>query len=150
MSVWSETIQIDAPVEFVFNTISTPEVFMEAVPQITAVEFLSETRTGVGTRFKETRLMKKREASTELEITEQEENALIRMVSEAGGTTWDSIFTTEELEGKTHLTLVMTATPHNFLSRLTVKLIKKMLQKTLKKDMEAIKSYCENAVKAGV
>ena len=143
MSVWSETVKIDAPIDVVFKTISTPELFKEAVPEITKVEFLSEQHFGVGTRFKETRLMKKREASTVLEVTEQENNSHIRMVSVAGGTTWDSTFSTEAEEDGVQLRLVMTAVPGNFLARITVRMIKGMLEKALKRDMEAVKAYCE-------
>lgn len=143
MSVWSETIIINAPIDLVFKTISTPEKFKEAVPKIVAVEFLSEQQSGVGTRFKETRVMNKREVSTVLEITEEETNSLIRMVSKAGGTTWDSTFSTETEKDGVQLRLVMTATPHNFLSRMTVGMIKKMLEKALKQDLLSIKEYCE-------
>jgi len=50
--------------------------FRKAVPGITSVEFLSETRSGVGTRFRETRVMNGREATVELEVTEFVENDL--------------------------------------------------------------------------
>jgi len=147
MSVWSETIMIDAPIDLVFETISTPEKFMEAVPHITSIEFLSEQRTGPGTRFKETRLMGKREASTVLEIAEEEKNSLIRMVSKAGGTTWDSTFSTESEKNGVQLRLVMTAIPSNFMARIMNRMIKGMLEKALKKDMLAIKEYCESQKK---
>ncbi|GAB5418091.1 MAG: hypothetical protein Crog4KO_31710 [Crocinitomicaceae bacterium] len=143
MSVWSETIIIDAPIDRVFKTISTPDLFKEAIPEITAVEFLSEQHSGIGTKFKETRLMKKREASTVLEIMGQETNSYVRMVSKAGGTTWDSTFSTKAEEEGVQLRLVMTATPHNFLARITVRMIRGMLEKALSRDMLAVKEYCE-------
>ena len=117
---------------------------MEAVPHIKSVEFLSEKHSCPGTRFKETRLMGKREASTVLEITDQEKNSHIRMVSKAGGTTWDSTFSTESEVDGVQLRLVMTAIPTNFLARITNRMIKGMLERALKKDMLAIKEYCES------
>ncbi len=144
MSVWSETVMIDAPIDLVFETISTPEKFMEAVPHIKSIEFLTKQRSGPGTRFKETRLMGKREASTVLQIMDQEKNSHIRMVSKAGGTTWDSTFSTEAEEDGVQLRLVMTAVPSNFLARMSIRMIKGMLEKSLKKDMLAVKEYCES------
>jgi uncharacterized membrane protein len=143
MSVWSETVMIDAPIELVFQTISTPEKFMEAVPHIKSVELLTEERSGPGTKFKETRLMGKRKASTVLEIAEEEKNSHIRMISKAGGATWDSTFSTEAEEDGVQLRLVMTAVPTNFLARISIRMIKGMIAKALKNDMLAIKEYCE-------
>lgn len=144
MSVWSETVMIDAPIDLVFETISTPEKFMEAVPHIISITFLSEQRTGAGTRFKETRMMGKREASTVLEIVEEQQNSHIRMISKAGGATWDSTFSTESEKEGVQLRLVMTAVPTNFLARMSIRMIKGMLEKALKKDLLAIKEYCES------
>ena len=45
------------------------------------------------TRFRETRVMKGREASTVLEVTEYESPRRIRLVSDEGGTIWDTVFT---------------------------------------------------------
>ena len=63
--------------------------------------FLSEVRTGVGTRFRETRLMHGKERSTELEVTEYVENERVRMVADTDGTVWDSVFVVSPVEGKT-------------------------------------------------
>jgi hypothetical protein len=50
------TSTIEAPLEEVFETVADAEGFARAIPEILEVEFLSETRGGVGTRFRETRL----------------------------------------------------------------------------------------------
>jgi len=144
MRIWSETVMINAPIDRVFETISTPEHFKKAVPQIIDIEFLSDQHTGIGTKFKETRLMNKRAVSTVLEIVSQETNAHIRMVSKAGGTIWDSTFSTEAEANGVQLRLVMTALPQNFLAKMTLGMLKKMLEKALKRDLEAVKAYCEH------
>lgn len=143
MSAWSKTVMIDAPIDMVFEVISNPELFKKAVPQIVDIEYLSEKRSGVGTRFRETRIMNKRKASTVLEIVDEGKNSHIQMVSEAGGTEWDSTFSTEEEEDGVELRLVMTAVPKNFLARMSVGMMRTMVGKALEKDMEAIKNYCE-------
>ena len=53
---------IHAPVDTVFKTVSDIKQFSQAVPSIVKVEFLSDVKSGMGTRFPETRLMKGKEA----------------------------------------------------------------------------------------
>ena len=84
----------------VFRTVAHVEQFSQAVPGILRVEFLSEVKSGVGARFRETRMMMGREASTELEVTEYVENERVRIVSEAGGALWDTVFTVVRRTGR--------------------------------------------------
>ncbi len=137
------SVSVSAPLSLVFDTVARIDQFSKAIPHIVDVEFLSEQQYGVGTRFKETRLMNGRKASTVLEVTELVANEKIRLVSEAGGTTWDSTFTLEEVDGQTHLQLHMTAKPHHLFARLGTSMAKKMLQKALDQDMRSIKEFCE-------
>ncbi len=144
MSKVKVTRHIEAPVQKVFQTVSNIEGFSKAVPHIVDVEFLSETKTGVGTRFRETRMMGKRKASTVLEVTEYVENELVRLVSDAGGTIWDSAFIVEPDGVHTLLTLRMDAKPYKFLQKIMVPLIMKgFMTKALAADMDAVKEYCE-------
>ena len=87
------TKEIGAPPDLVFATVADIENFSQAVPHIVDVEILSETRRGVGTRFRETRLMGGKEATAEMEVTEYVEGDRVRIVSDTGGTVWDSVFT---------------------------------------------------------
>ena len=135
---------IDAPVDFVFRTVSEIDNYSEAIPHIVDVEFISDIRSGVGSRFRETRLMMGREASTVLEVTEYVENERVRLVSDEGGTIWDSIFTVSPVEGGTELTLVMDAAPYTFKSRILVPIMKLAIRMGLVKDMDAVKKYCES------
>jgi hypothetical protein len=73
-----------APVETVFRTVADITHFSRAIPHIVNVEFLSAVRSGVGTRFRETRRTNGREMSTELEVTEYAANDRVRIVSDAG------------------------------------------------------------------
>lgn len=136
-----------APVDAVFGLIADPVNYTRAVPQITKVEFLTEQRSGVGTRFRETREMGSREAATELEVTEYVKNERVRMVSDAGGTIWDSVFTVTPTGdgGATELQLVMEARPYRLLARVVVPLTKRIVAKAVKGDMDAVKAYLENA-----
>ena len=141
---------IDAPLGTVFSTVADISNFSEAVPHIEHVEFLSEARTGVGARFRETRLMGSRRATTELEVTEYVQDERVRFVSDAGGTVWDTVFTVEPDPdgGGTRLLMVMEARPHTFVARLTTPLMKRVIAKAIAADLDAVKAYAE-AARAG-
>ena len=87
------SLTMEAAPEEVFSTVSDISNYTRAVPQLVRVEFLTEQKVGMGTRFRETRLMRGREATTELEVTEYVANERVRFVSDAGGTIWDTVFT---------------------------------------------------------
>lgn len=136
---------IDAPVELVFATVSDIRNFSQAVPHIVDVEFLSEQQSGVGTRFRETRLMGKRKASSVLEVTEWSENESVRYVSDQGGTIWDTVFRVRDTGAGTELSLTMEARAYRWLARCFNPLIRGMVAKAIEGDMDAIKSYCEGS-----
>lgn len=134
---------INAPIETVFSAISDPTQFSKAVPHILNIEFLSDVKSGVGTKFRETRMMGKKEATTELEITECVENEHIRIVTESNGTLWDTVMSVKESGEQTQLNMAMDARTSGFFSNIMVKMIKGMIQKALEKDMDCLKEYCE-------
>ena len=136
---------IDAAPEMVFSVVSDISNYSKAVPHLVRVEFLTDQRVGEGARFRETRVMRSREATTEIEVTEFVANERVRMVSDEGGTIWDTVFTVTPLGdgGGTRLDMVMDARPYRILSRLTVPLIKGVVAKAIAADMDAVKAYCE-------
>ena len=134
---------IAAPLDFVFRTVSEIENFSKALPKIAKVEFVSETRSGVGTRFRETRVMGKRQATTTLEVVECVPNDRIRLIADEMGTVWDSTFHVREREGMTILRLTMEARPRKWTSRVFLSLIRGMIVNALEDDMDAVKVWCE-------
>lgn len=136
-------LSIDAPVDVVFRTVAHVEQFSQAVPGILRVEFLSDMKSGVGARFRETRMMMGREASTELEVTEYVENERVRLVSEAGGAHWDTVFTTAADGEGTALRMAMDAQPRSASARTMLPLIIGVVRKAVEQDMEAVKAFCE-------
>ena len=135
---------IDAPLEVVFEAISDVRNFCEAVPHITHIEFLSDQRTGVGTRFRETRSSNGRTQTVELEVTEYFENSRVRMVSDAGGTLWDTLFTVEPASHAIELTMSMEVKPYRLFAKLFSPLIRSAVVKGVEADMDALKVYCES------
>lgn len=137
--------EIQAPLDVVFKTVAEINEFSRAIQHIVKVEILSEVQFGVGTRFRETRLMKGREATTELEVTEYRRNDRIRIVADSHGTVWDNVFTVVPNElGGTALTMTMDARPHKILPRIVNPLIMRMIRKAVEADMDAVKTFCEN------
>ena len=143
MSQTRSSRTISAPVEAVFDCVAHIQNFSNAVPDIAKVEFLTQSRRGVGTRFRETRVMKGRESTTELEVTEYDVPRRIRLVSDEGGTIWDTVFTTEATDDGTQLDMVMDARPHKLWSKIVNPLIRPMISKAVEEDMDAVKAYCE-------
>jgi carbon monoxide dehydrogenase subunit G len=143
MTQMSTSRKIAAPPERVFDTVAHIENFSKAIPGIINVEFLTDQRVGVGTRFRETRLMKGREASTELEVTEYEPHERIRLVADEGGTVWDTVFEVSAVGDGSTVSMVMDARPHTRFAKVTTPLMKRMIAKVVEGDMDAVKEYCE-------
>ncbi len=142
---------IRAPVDCVFATLARIENFSQAVPGITDVEFLTDQQYGVGTKFRETRLVNGREAKAVLEVVELDENQLIRLVSDEGGTVWDTVFTVEPTgDDGTRMTMNMDARPHNFMARLITPMIVNMVGRFVEADMDSVRQHCESQEKQQV
>jgi len=138
------TREISAPVEKVFDVVSDIQNFSQAIDDILKVEFLSEQKSGLGAKFRETRRMGSKEASTVLTVTEYEKNHKIRLIADEGGTIWDTVFTTEMIDEKsTKLHMVMEAKPYRIMPRLMNFFIRGFVCKAVESDMDAVKSYCE-------
>ena len=140
---YSVSRSIKAPIDLVFSRISDVHSFAEVSDDILNIEFLSETTHGVGTRFKETRNMSGREATTELELTEFVENERVRFVSDAGGTIWDTVMAVTPNGEYTQLEMNMDARPYKFVARIMNIVIKGMVTKAVTKDMDNLKAWCE-------
>lgn len=143
MAQVSVSRSINAPAAKVFSTVADINNFRKVVKDIVKVEFLTEQQSGVGTKFRETRVMRGKEAATELEVTEYVENERIRLVSDSGGTIWDTVFTTTAHGGNTLLDMVMEARPYKMTAKLMTPMIMSMISKAIERDMDAVKAYCE-------
>lgn len=134
-----------APVQSVFDVVSNPAEFAKAQPQILSIEFLSEQRTGKGTKFRETRMMGRQKASTVLEIAEYEPPRRVRMLADAGGTIWDTVFTVgPSADGRgSELRMEMEARAYKLLAKVFNPLISGMIRQAVAGDMDRVKAYCE-------
>lgn len=134
---------IHAPPAFVFQTVADIMNFSEAVPEIKDVEFLSESRVGIGTKFRETRMMRGKEYKTVLEVTEYVNNDHVRMVADEGGTVWDSLFSVALRGESTQLNMRMDVRPYKLMSKIIAPLILGVVQRGVEENLDSIKVYCE-------
>jgi uncharacterized protein YndB with AHSA1/START domain len=134
---------IAAPVEKVFDTVAHIDRFSKVIEHIIRVEYVTEQKRGVGTRFRETRRMNGQEHTVELEVTEYVENKRVRVVSDMQGTVWDTLFTVSPSGQGTTLTMTMDARAYKLMAKLINPLIKGMVRKGIEKDLDAVKQFCE-------
>jgi uncharacterized protein YndB with AHSA1/START domain len=134
---------ISAPLELVFQTVSDVRNFCKAVPHITKIQFLSDQQQGVGTRFRETRLMNGREHAVDLEVVEFVPNERVRLKSDAGGSIWDTVFLVSQAGSAVELKMQMDVRPYKFLAKTMNFIIRGMVGKGVESDMDAVKLYCE-------
>lgn len=127
-----------------FPVVADIREYSKVQPQIVDVQFLTPKQGGVGTRFRETRMMGGRRVSTELEVTEHVENQRVRLVAESGGTVWDTVFDLRPAgAGRTELTMVIDARAQNLLARLAAPLLMGMVRKGVQADIDRVKDHCE-------
>ena len=108
------------------------------------MEFLSDSHSGKGTRFRETRLMRGKRSSVDLEVTEYEPDARVRFVSDTHGTTWDTVFIVTPDGRGSVLAMTMDATGHGILPRIVNVLIQGTVRRAIEGDLDAVKAYCEH------
>ncbi|MBL8892693.1 MAG: SRPBCC family protein [Planctomycetaceae bacterium] len=134
---------IAAPVDRVFQTVALPDRFCAAIPDIVKIEIVSEIQSGIGTRFRETRLMNGKPTVAEMQVTEFHENKTVRLVADMAGTNWDTRFDLQPQGNATELKMQLVATPQNLLSRLATPMMIGMIGKAISGDMDHVKAYCE-------
>lgn len=143
MRRWTISRTIHAPVHRVFNTVADASQFSRAIPHIVSIEFLSELKFGLGTRFRETRLMNGKPVTTELEVTEFVPDSSIRLVANTHGTIWDTLFTVAATGKDAVLGMTMVARTDRLLSKVLNLLIHPMVFRAISRDMDAVKIFCE-------
>ena len=136
----SETI--DAPLADVFEFVSNPVLMSKAFPEsVKKMEVLSEHETGVGARFRETRLLRGREDVIEIETVEHVENERVLSVADTGGSLWYTGFAVAPGENGTVLTVSMEAQAKSLFVRITNFCMKPWLKKGGAQEMQGIKDY---------
>jgi carbon monoxide dehydrogenase subunit G len=137
---------IHAPAAVVFDTVADPAHFSEAISGVTKLEFLSSTKSGAGTRFRQSRVMNGKEMTLDFDVTESVPNQRVRIVNEVHGTRWDSLITLTPSNALTTLTMRMDTETRPLVARLLMPLMLRLfIRKAVEKDFDAVKAYCERS-----
>ena len=142
----SESIEIAASPERTFEALSDLASHAELFDAILRIEVLTDGPVGVGTRFRETRVMFKKEASEEMEITSFDPpNGYVTEAHNHGAhyiSTWtvkaqgDGAVVERRFEARTGLLMSILFAPMALL-------MKKAMVKALRADLESLKAALE-------
>ena len=131
MTAFSDQVTIAKPKEEVFTFLTSFDNATTIMPNVVKNEILTEGPFGVGTRFKETRLIRGREASSEIEVTEYEPNEKFSVRSELEGLATLYHYKLQSTEtGGTEVTFECDINA----SSLKMKLIKPLFKRIMKKE----------------
>jgi len=139
--------EIAAPPERVFEAATDFANAAKSIRGIEKVEMLTDGPVGVGTRFRETRIMFKREATEVMEVTDFDPPRGYSLRAESHGCRYLSRFRFEPKDGGTELEMRFEATPLTFVAKVMAFLMKPMVGMVAKecgKDMEDLKTRIES------
>ena len=143
------SIEVAAPVERVWRTVTDIGNAAANLPAIKRIEFLGETRHGLGTRWRETRVMFGRNATEDLEITEWRPPHEYVVCARNHGCEYRSVIRVRTAGRGAQLEFEFCATAHTLFARimaaLTLPLMGKAIRKALSDDLAALKARCEDA-----
>ena len=137
---------VNAPVEKVFDVFSDISQAENRIEGITKIEMLSDVTSGVGTRWRETRILFGREATEEMEISAYSPNQSYEVVAESRGMKYHSIYRFTPSADGTQVEMVFSGTATTLATRLMSLLgflFQGATRKALEADMVALKKVCE-------
>ncbi len=134
---------IRAPREEVFDLTTTIEDYAEVIPAIVDVEFLTEQRNGPGTRFREFRRTGRRDAASELEVTEFDHPARVRIVADGRATRRETTLTYLNTRDGTDVHLAVDVRPSGILGRIRSWFVRDPLTRDLEADLDALQAHFE-------
>lgn len=147
MSTLTVSTLVRAPAEQVFAVFTDLEKAAERIAGITALEILSEGPFAVGTRWRETRVFLKKEATEEMWVTACDPPNGYSVEAESHGMRYSTDFTFESSGEATQVTWTFVGTPLTFGTRLMGPVFGLLMNRTMKKcmreDLEALAAVCE-------
>ncbi len=148
MASFSLSTVIAAPIDTVFRLASDFPHAPEHFHGIKRVEVLTPGPVGVGTRFRETRVFMKREATEEMEVTAFDPPHSYTLSCHSCGCLFESTFRFEPDGAGTRATLEFRSTPKTVLARLMMPLgwlMQATMKKCIGQDLSDLKSSAEMA-----
>jgi carbon monoxide dehydrogenase subunit G len=154
MTVIQVSTTIDAPIETVFALFSDLEHAPERIKAIKKLELLTPGPVGVGTRFRETRVLFGKEATEEMYFTVFEPSRRYEVRADSCGAAYRSVYEFRPQGSGTVVDVTFEARPVTLFAKLMAPvafLMKGMLKKCLTADVEDLKRFAEaKAVPAAV
>lgn len=147
MSDITVSTHVSAPAERVFAVFTDLERAAERIPDITELEVLSDGPFGEGTRWRETRVMFKKEATEEMQVTGFDPPRSYTVEAASHGMRYETLFSfTPEGDG-TQVQWRFSGTPQTLGTKLMAPLFNVLMKGTMKKcmlrDLEALRGVCE-------
>lgn len=144
---------VEAPLEVVWRVATDLEALPETMSAITAVEVLAGGDPfGVGTRWRETRLMMRREATEEMTVTRVEPERGYTVEADNHGVHYVSTFAFAPVgPQRTEVTMTFSGQPtarQNPLQRLLGRLGLRIVRSSLEKDLADLGTAAETATAA--
>jgi carbon monoxide dehydrogenase subunit G len=138
---------VNAPVEKTFQLFSDFPNAAARIDGITNVEMLTDGPVGVGTRFKETRVMFGREATEEMEVTQFEPNRLYTVAANSCGARMESTFKFQPVGNQTRVEMNLETKAQSVFAKLfspLAFLLVGSIKKAMQSDIDQIAKLCEH------
>ena len=139
---------IEAPTDVVFNLMTDLDQVDSRISSIVRLEKLTDGPVGVGTRFRETRVMFGKEATEELEFTAFDAGKSFTVECESCGAHYAMHHEFSPDGGGTLLEVTFDMKPLSFLAKVMAPMSKLMAKSCIKafdKDLEEIKAHAEGS-----
>jgi len=138
---------VSAPIERAFEVYTDLENAVERIPDITALEVLSEGPFGNGTRWRETRVMFKKEATEEMWVTGFDPPKSYSVEAESHGMHYSTLFTFTPDGNGTKVSWNFSGTAQTTGAKIMAPIFNVLMKGTMKKcmlrDLEALRDVCD-------
>jgi len=152
MAHFQYSVHVNAPQDRVFQVASNIPNAANTIEGITNIEMLTEGPVGVGTAWKETRVMFGKEHSETMEITGFDPPRSYTVGSESCGALWSSTFAFTAENGGTRVDLDFLTNPLSIWARIMAfimtPLMRGMMKKCVGADLRDLKQVCESGAAA--
>ena len=138
---------IAAPPEVVFRRAADFANAPQAIKGIVKVEMLTSGPVGVGTKFRETRIMFGREATEQMEVTAFEPPHRYALGAESHGSRYHSVLTFRPSGQGCEVEMTFDCTPVTFFAKVMSVLMRPMMKSIAKvcaKDLDDLKATIES------
>lgn len=149
MSKVIATTLVAAAIEPVFAVYTDLAKAAERIQNITALELLTEGPVGKDTRWRETRVMFKKQAVEEMWITSFDPPRSYTVEANSHGMRYETLFEFVEEAGGTRVTWTFVGTPQTLGTKIMAPifglLMNGMMKKCLQRDLDELRAVCEQS-----